>query len=264
MVAIAVTAIAAIVIAACAEKISVWERPNQHLSFGFSNAQQNLVKGGLEFDGSQDKSLAGTTSFFFFTNFTNDFRVQEMRKVFSRWGKVVDIFIPTKRDKVGKRFGFVTFKDAHNVRALEEQLKSIRIGNFRLQINLPRFQRRQGSNLVSAHQSTSRTREGDPVIRNGISYAVVVSNGQIGREIIKSKAFYANEVFDGRGMTFNVSEEDLKWLQGAYVGQIYDLESVFDMQNILHREGFSSIKASPMGGTSSCYLLKVKGICQNI
>ncbi|KAK7268475.1 hypothetical protein RIF29_21174 [Crotalaria pallida] len=46
-----------------------------------------------------------------------------MWKVFSSKGNVMDVMIPLKRDKVGRRFGFVRFKRVEDSRALEKRLK---------------------------------------------------------------------------------------------------------------------------------------------
>lgn len=57
--------------------------------------------------------LRDTTSFFF-TNFPDNFGEVDMWKIFSRWVSVGEVFIPPKRDKFGKRFGFVRFKFVEN------------------------------------------------------------------------------------------------------------------------------------------------------
>lgn len=51
-----------------------------------------------------------------------------------------------------------------------------------------------------------------------------------------------------RGLSFNVSNEDIRWLQGAYVGKTFSLEIAFDIQKNLHLEGISSIKVVPLCG----------------
>ncbi|KAK7389172.1 hypothetical protein VNO78_24007 [Psophocarpus tetragonolobus] len=64
-----------------------------------------------------------------------------MWNIFSRWGKVSDVFIPVKVNKFGKRFGFVTFDLVRDVYALEAKLDSIWIGTFKLWVNVRRFRR---------------------------------------------------------------------------------------------------------------------------
>lgn len=46
---------------------------------------------------------------FYFTNFPESWGVEPLWKMFTRWGKVVDVYLPKKRNKEGKLFGFVRF-----------------------------------------------------------------------------------------------------------------------------------------------------------
>lgn len=52
-------------------------------------------------------------------------------------------YIPPRRDKKGKRFGFVKFKDVHHVKSMIEQLSGILIGIYKLIVNLPKSIRKQ-------------------------------------------------------------------------------------------------------------------------
>lgn len=50
------------------------------------------------------------------------------------------------------------------------------------------------------------------------------------------------------GMAFNVSEEQMSWLKGCYVGQTINPEGIPNIQEELLNEGLFTIKAAPMGG----------------
>jgi hypothetical protein len=52
---------------------------------------------------------------FYFTNFPEDLKSGDLWEVFAKFGHVVDVYIPFKVDKRGKRFGFVKFKDVLDV-----------------------------------------------------------------------------------------------------------------------------------------------------
>lgn len=51
-----------------------------------------------------------------------------------------------------------------------------------------------------------------------------------------------------RGLSFTISEEDMKWLQGSYVGQTFNVECTLSIQDNLHMAGVFTIKAIPFGG----------------
>ncbi|GJT84434.1 hypothetical protein Tco_1058776 [Tanacetum coccineum] len=57
---------------------------------------------------------------------------------------MVDVFIPNKRSKAGKRFAFVRFINVLNLDRLIENLKTIWIGRFHLSANTARFERNKG------------------------------------------------------------------------------------------------------------------------
>ncbi|CAL0332935.1 unnamed protein product [Lupinus luteus] len=52
----------------------------------------------------------------FFTNFPVDHGAKEMWDVFNKWGTIVDVVIPPRLDKYGKKFGFVRFQNVTNSR----------------------------------------------------------------------------------------------------------------------------------------------------
>nr|GFD30345.1 nucleotide-binding alpha-beta plait domain-containing protein [Tanacetum cinerariifolium] len=55
-----------------------------------------------------------------------------------------DSFIPFKRDKNGKRFGFVRFINVFNKERLVDNLCTVWIGRYKMQANIAHFQRSQG------------------------------------------------------------------------------------------------------------------------
>ncbi|GJU21171.1 RNA-directed DNA polymerase, eukaryota [Tanacetum coccineum] len=77
----------------------------------------------------------------FISNFPDDCSSRDLWKVCSGYGTVVDVFIPNKRSKAGKRFAFVRFIKVLNFDRLIENLKTIWIGRFHLSANPARFER---------------------------------------------------------------------------------------------------------------------------
>jgi hypothetical protein len=82
---------------------------------------------------------------FYFTNFPDEVQLQDLKTRFSRIGEVVDIFIPSKRNKLGKFFGFVRFKDVTDARTIEEHMRDTWFGTYKLWANVARFEK-EGSN----------------------------------------------------------------------------------------------------------------------
>jgi RNA recognition motif-containing protein len=57
------------------------------------------------------QTLDKITTSFFFTNFPEDASSGDLWSLFLKFGRVREVYIPKKLDKMGKRFGFVKFKE---------------------------------------------------------------------------------------------------------------------------------------------------------
>nr|GEU98108.1 hypothetical protein [Tanacetum cinerariifolium] len=77
----------------------------------------------------------------FISNFPDDCTNRDLYKLCNDYGTVVDVFIPNKKSKTGKRFAFVRFIKVFNFYRLIENLKTIWIGRFHLSANPARFDR---------------------------------------------------------------------------------------------------------------------------
>ncbi|GKD63243.1 nucleotide-binding alpha-beta plait domain-containing protein [Tanacetum coccineum] len=64
---------------------------------------------------------------FFFTNFLESWDTRALWKVFSMYGKVVDVYVAFKRTKKNTRFGFVRFINIGDIGSFERKLKWILI-----------------------------------------------------------------------------------------------------------------------------------------
>lgn len=60
-------------------------------------------------DGVRKEGRGDDATSFFFTEFPDHYGAKDMWSVFQIFGRVFEVFIPNKRDKRGKRFGFVIF-----------------------------------------------------------------------------------------------------------------------------------------------------------
>lgn len=92
-------------------------------------------------------------------------------------GRVLDFFIPSKRDKNGKRFGFVRMTEFFNAKELELQLERIWLGSYKPRVNVMRFERRLQETFKSRNKGIFQ--HGKALFERGeMSYAKVVSRGK--------------------------------------------------------------------------------------
>lgn len=172
-----------------------------------------------------------------------------------KWGRVGDVYIPPRRDKLGKRFGFVKFINVQNPKVLERQLENIMIGDQKLVVSIPRYERNIARELHVNPQRNRAGKIGDNKLRNGVSYVAVTKgdinvnnphNGGIRDPRVGRMQNCQNS--EWMGLFFNTIEEDVSWLKGCYVAETFNPKGVQSLQNNLHLEGVFTIIAIPMGG----------------
>lgn len=59
-------------------------------------------------------------STFFFCRFFEDFREEDLWRIFQWWGKVWEIYVAKRRNRSGHRYDYVIFKGVQNERIMEQ------------------------------------------------------------------------------------------------------------------------------------------------
>ncbi|CAJ2637956.1 unnamed protein product [Trifolium pratense] len=83
---------------------------------------------------------------YFFTDFPDNVRAKTCFNAFLSYGDIVEVVIPAKRDKGGRRFRFAWFDRVADPRKLEIDMDNILIGRVKISVNLSRFHRPEGNN----------------------------------------------------------------------------------------------------------------------
>lgn len=87
---------------------------------------------------SKDEAVSS----FFFNEFHDSCDAKEMLEIFKEYGLVVEVVILPRRDKRGKRYGFVQLRKVADKRILAMRLDNIYIQGKKIFAKIPRFQRR--------------------------------------------------------------------------------------------------------------------------
>ncbi|GKE21507.1 RNA-directed DNA polymerase, eukaryota, nucleotide-binding alpha-beta plait domain protein, partial [Tanacetum coccineum] len=125
----------------------------------------------------EDQTLRISKSVFV-TNFPETCSSRDLWKVCNDYGSVVDVFIPVKKSKAGKRFAFVRFIKVKDLDRLVANLCTIWIGRFHIHANVARFHRPLKPNTSIPRTSdfgTSKTLF-DSVLKEGYHKEIVNSN----------------------------------------------------------------------------------------
>lgn len=149
-----------------------WRNNNQHSHAAARRVDevQGRKRTGLHYNDG------GVVSYYF-TNFPGNYSVEALRRMFAEWGKVVDVFIPTKKNKEGKAFGFVRFKEVQYPFELEKRLDQIWIGTYKIRANWTRFVwNSKGQNQDQVFQTRPKVKQVRIQRRNEVVSGVLFSD----------------------------------------------------------------------------------------
>ncbi|CAH1453710.1 unnamed protein product [Lactuca virosa] len=80
---------------------------------------------------------------FYVAGFSNGIRKDELHKSFTRFGKVVDVYLGGRKNYQQMNFAFVRFSDVTDAKALEDSLQGIKCRDMLLQVNISKHQRKK-------------------------------------------------------------------------------------------------------------------------
>nr|GEW06130.1 RNA-directed DNA polymerase, eukaryota, nucleotide-binding alpha-beta plait domain protein [Tanacetum cinerariifolium] len=181
----------------------------------------------------------------FVTNFPDSTNSGDLWKVCSAYETVIDVFIPNKKAKYGKRFAFVRFIKVSNL-VLLVNLYTIWIGRHHLYANQVCFERPHKPNFpplketFGALNKTPNSMRSGHLNRHPGSYASVANGPTLvvnGSSISPSPALVLDDSY--------VIDRDLS---RHAMGCLIDINFFSNLQTILFDEGFSDVKLLYLGG----------------
>ncbi|GJV95347.1 RNA-directed DNA polymerase, eukaryota, reverse transcriptase zinc-binding domain protein [Tanacetum coccineum] len=193
---------------------------------------------------SKEDDVQQISTSVFVTNFPDQFSAKDLWNTCKQYGYVVDAFIPNRKSKAGKRFGFVRFIKIFDVDRLVNNLCTVWVGRHKIHANLARFQRPPlYKNNNQAKIGESRHNLGVPLKTKGPngtsnSYAHVVKGSQ--SHNLDSENIPAMMLDDSclNQQNFNC----------CLMGKVKNFESLSNLKVVLVNEGFDNIDLKYMGG----------------
>ncbi|GKD51811.1 hypothetical protein Tco_1280787, partial [Tanacetum coccineum] len=174
------------------------------------------------------------------------------------YGHVVDTFIPTKRSKAGKRFGFVRFINVFNEERLVNNLCTIWIDRLKLHANIARFHRTPLYEKYSAPKNAVVKGQSQPDIRDSESIPAVVLDDEclMSKDLSKSLFGRVKEFASLANLKMALSNEGFVDIKIQYMGELWVLMEFVSENSIkLFRDNvsvgslFSQIKQVSMDFT---------------
>ncbi|KAL4574367.1 hypothetical protein LXL04_021196 [Taraxacum kok-saghyz] len=200
--------------------------------------------------GSNTRSSRVSNSFFI-TNFPNSIKPNDIWRVCSHIGHVVDVYISPHLTRVGKRFGFVRFAEVENVQHILGQLNEIWFGFFKLFAAVPRYPQGvqpvpQGAKPVprTTKQPATKKTMKSKIHKPGesFSYANVV-RGQQTRPEVRKEASKSEQVLDLNSGDFIITESNT-----ACNGKVRDFLTLPNLRLLCMDEGFDDLELRYVGG----------------
>ncbi|GKA21860.1 RNA-directed DNA polymerase, eukaryota, nucleotide-binding alpha-beta plait domain protein, partial [Tanacetum coccineum] len=85
--------------------------------------------------------VIGISKSVFVTKFPDYFRSRDLWSLCEAYGKVVDVYIPNRKSKAGKRFAFGRFIRVDDMDRLISNLCTLWVGHLHLHANAVRYER---------------------------------------------------------------------------------------------------------------------------
>ncbi|MCH79256.1 RNA recognition motif [Trifolium medium] len=160
---------------------------------------------------------------FFITNFPEDSSTEDLWKAFARYGRVGDVYIPSKVDKWGRRFAFMKFREARDVGELSNAMKEVWLGSFKLRTNKSRFAGRSfKSALVEARVRQGVTVKGNKAVED---IREVEVDGTVLKELERSFVGFLAVKVDVKRIKTTLYMEGLTQISAIDMGRIMVLMS---------------------------------------
>ncbi|GJR47194.1 RNA-directed DNA polymerase, eukaryota [Tanacetum coccineum] len=187
---------------------------------------------------TKEDDLSKISTSIYVTNFPDTFTAKELFQTCKQYGHVVDAFIPNKRSKEGKKFGFVRFINVFNTERLVSNLCTIWVNRSKIQANIARFCRSPlNNNNVKSKYNEARKSGGDYDMRtkglsNSSSFASVVAKKQ------NASAVEVENV-----PTIVLEDDCLKTndLSCSLMGRVKEFAALTNLKSALRNEDFNPV-----------------------
>ncbi|GKD87502.1 nucleotide-binding alpha-beta plait domain-containing protein, partial [Tanacetum coccineum] len=195
---------------------------------------------------SKEDDVSKISMSIYVSNFPDSFSDKDLFHSCKQYGHVVDSFIPSKRSKDGKRFGFVRFINVFNVERLVSNLGTIWVDRSKFHANIARFQRAPlNSNKDQAKKDVGINRRSNNVPGkdggvNGIGKSYV--------HVLKFNNMSGSKESDSF-LSIVLDDECLlsKDLSKSLLGRVKEFASLSNLKIALMIEGFVDINIQYMG-----------------
>nr|GEW35841.1 RNA-directed DNA polymerase, eukaryota, nucleotide-binding alpha-beta plait domain protein [Tanacetum cinerariifolium] len=167
----------------------------------------------------------------FVTNFPDNTTSKDLSEVCQGHGTVVDVYIPNRKSKSGKRFAFVLFIKVENVDRLVGNLYTLWIGRMHLHANVVRFE----------HSPIHSSRPTNPIRSDNTGAPSFVS-------ALKCSLNISLPISSSPAMVLDDSCVVKRDLDNYVMGEFKQFSSINNLRVLLSNEGFRNVKLTYLEG----------------
>ncbi|GKA61128.1 RNA-directed DNA polymerase, eukaryota [Tanacetum coccineum] len=204
---------------------------------------------------TKEDELDKISTSIFVTNFPESCSAKDLFQLCRTYGHVVDSYIPNKRSKSGKRFGFMKFINVFSVERLVSNLCTLWMGKFRLHANATKFSRPPvnsvgvtGKSVINGTKAP-HTRKHIPPVHHGSS-SQFSDTGKTSGSHVGSYVNAVNNVKLSSSPALVLDESCMveRDLTKHIMGKVKDITSISNLYSIFREEGFPDVKITYLGG----------------
>ncbi|GKC34187.1 nucleotide-binding alpha-beta plait domain-containing protein, partial [Tanacetum coccineum] len=193
-----------------------------------------------------EDDVAKISTSVFITNFPESCLAKDLFQSCKQYGHIVDTFIPTKRSKTSKRFGFVRFINVFNEERLVNNLCTVWIDRSRLHANIARYHR------TPLNETNGKSNKPSDIKSNYIHVAKkhTGANGVGNSYVHVVKGQMKSGIKEGNlSPALVLSDEYMqsKDLSKSLFGRVKQFASLANLWTVVSNEGFVDIKIQYMG-----------------
>ncbi|GKB41782.1 RNA-directed DNA polymerase, eukaryota, nucleotide-binding alpha-beta plait domain protein [Tanacetum coccineum] len=192
---------------------------------------------------SNEDQINQISKIVFVINFSDHIRARDLWELCKVYGSVVDVYIPFKKSKTGKRFAFIRFIKVNNLERLIENLCTIWIGSFHLHANTIRFNREPRQKGMFNNSNMNQNNG-----KGNFSNTTSVGNSKGSFASILKEGVHQQPVTTTPTLVLDDSCLKDGDFSSSLMCQIKDVTAIPNLHIILSEEGFQSIHITYLGG----------------
>ncbi|GJZ35703.1 RNA-directed DNA polymerase, eukaryota [Tanacetum coccineum] len=197
------------------------------------------------FHHSNESQTQKISSSVYVTNFPDSTSSRDLWKVCSDYGTVVDVFIPFKKSKAGKKFAFVRFIKVIDLERLVENLNTVWIGRFHLYANRVRFERPAKPVVEWSHKPCPNLHSAKSAVSSS-SFASVLKERY--DPAMNSEPVLVLDESCLKAHEFNLS----------LMGKVKNVSTIPNLPILIGKEGFQNVNLDYLGGMWVLFRFELK------